>query len=408
MTSKVTLFINQLPYSATREDVAAHFAQAAGTTAAALLPSCRLVLKDGAFKGTAFVDVTDFESCDRGLALHQSQFKASSDGSSRRINVREAVSKTRLEQIAERSKFSRNQVLRKAYTGKTKAGPLPARPNASDNESEEGSVDEDEGEEDEDEEGESGDARAMQGPLGKDRKGKEVVGEVDPQRKRKVIEEAYLKQRRELMDMAVTCHECAKPFTFTVIEQEFFLERGWKIPRTRCKACSDAKKAKHAAKGGKGGKGGGGAAAQFSRLPLVTHPYGARVLKRLVQAVPGFAAALLPHLSGSLREWACKGGGWVVLALLEAEACKARVGEELRGAAAAAIAESDAPGCRALATALGATPPANAPSPAAAGGKASKAPKAGKEAKSRGVAKGAPKGSKGGTPKGTPKAKSKK
>ncbi|EOD11503.1 hypothetical protein EMIHUDRAFT_247865 [Emiliania huxleyi CCMP1516] len=132
MTSKVTLFINQLPYSATREDVAAHFAQAAGTTAAALLPSCRLVLKDGAFKGTAFVDVTDFESCDRGLALHQSQFKASSDGSSRRINVREAVSKTRLEQIAERSKFSRNQ-----------------------------------------------------GPLGKDRKGKEVVGEVDPQRKRK-------------------------------------------------------------------------------------------------------------------------------------------------------------------------------------------------------------------------------
>ena len=256
MTSKVTLFINQLPYSATREDVAAHFAQAAGTTAAALLPSCRLVLKDGAFKGTAFVDVTDFESCDRGLALHQSQFKASSDGSSRRINVREAVSKTRLEQIAERSKFSRNQVLRKA--GKTKAGPLPARPNASDNESEEGSVDEDEGEEDEDEEGESGDARAMQGPLGKDRKGKEVVGEVDPQRKRKVIEEAYLKQRRELMDMAVTCHECAKPFTFTVIEQEFFLERGWKIPRTRCKACSDAKKAKHAAKGGKGGKGGGG------------------------------------------------------------------------------------------------------------------------------------------------------
>ena len=49
MTSKVTLFINQLPYSATREDVAAHFAQAAGTTAAALLPSCRLVLKDGAW-----------------------------------------------------------------------------------------------------------------------------------------------------------------------------------------------------------------------------------------------------------------------------------------------------------------------------------------------------------------------
>ena len=97
-----------------------------------------------------------------------------------------------------------------------------------------------------------------------------------------------------------------------------------------------------------------------------------------------------------------------MLALLEAEACKAAVGEELRGAAAAAIAESDAPGCRALATALGATPPANAPSPAAAGGKAPKAPKAGKEAKSRGVAKGAPKGAKGGTPKGTPKAKSKK
>jgi len=52
------------------------------------------------------------------------------------------------------------------------------------------------------------------------------------------------------------------------------------------------------------------------------HPYGSRLLKRVVQGVAPFAAALLPQLKGKLQEWATKGGAWSVLALLENEATK--------------------------------------------------------------------------------------
>jgi hypothetical protein len=91
----------------------------------------------------------------------------------------------------------------------------------------------------------------VQGELGRDRKGKVVVGEVDPQRKRKALEGAYLEARRELRDLACTCKTCDRPFVFTVAEQEFFAAQGWPIPRPRCKACSTSKKSgtKRAAKG---------------------------------------------------------------------------------------------------------------------------------------------------------------
>ena len=124
--AKATLFVNQLPFSATQHDIAAHFAKASGSTLDELLPHVRLVLKDGEFKGTAFVDMHGWDAVDRGVALHQSHFKAA-DGSKRRINVREAVSKTQLESLAERSKAKRGQVLAKAYAGKTKAAPVPER-----------------------------------------------------------------------------------------------------------------------------------------------------------------------------------------------------------------------------------------------------------------------------------------
>ena len=55
--AKVTLWINQLPFSTTERDLAAHFAEAAGVTADALLPHVRLLKKNGEFKGTAFLDV---------------------------------------------------------------------------------------------------------------------------------------------------------------------------------------------------------------------------------------------------------------------------------------------------------------------------------------------------------------
>ena len=199
-TAKASLFINQLPFGATREDVASYFAEAALKSASALLPSVRLVLKDGKFTGTAFVDMSDWETLDAGLALHQTAFTCA-DGSTRKINVREAVSKAQLELLGERAK--------------TKEAAMPEETPAQ---------------------------SVVQGELGRDRKGKVVVGEVDPQRKRKALEGAYLEARRELRDLACTCKTCDRPFVFTVAEQEFFAAQGWPIPRPRCKACSTSKK----------------------------------------------------------------------------------------------------------------------------------------------------------------------
>ena len=197
-TAKASLFINQLPYGATREDVASYFAEAARKSATALLPSVRLVLKDGKFTGTAFVDMSDWETLDAGLSLHQTAFTCA-DGSTRKINVREAVSKAQLELLGERAK--------------TKEAATPEKTQS-----------------------------VVQGELGRDRKGRVVVGEVDPQRKRKALEGAYLEARRELRDLACTCKTCDRPFVFTVAEQEFFAAQGWPIPRPRCKACSTSKK----------------------------------------------------------------------------------------------------------------------------------------------------------------------
>ena len=85
---------------------------------------------------------------------------------------------------------------------------------------------------------------------------------------------------------------------------------------------------------------------------VVAHPIGARVIKRLVQAQPTFAAALLPVLRGSLLKLAKQGAGWVVLALLESAPTKADVAVELKGSAAA-LAKLSAAGCRSLGEALG-------------------------------------------------------
>ena len=197
-TSKVTLWVNQLPFAATKAEIAAHFASAAGADgAAALLPSVRVIMKDGKFNGTAFIDMQDWASVDRGLSLHHSTFKTA-DGSSRKINVREAVQKNQLEQLAKLAEQS-----------------VDAPKDGGDDDS--GSDDDD-------------------GPAEVDHN-----GEVDPQRKRKRAEEAYLKSRRALSDMAVTCQDCSERFTFAVAEQEFFIAKGWQIPRTRCKPCSVSK-----------------------------------------------------------------------------------------------------------------------------------------------------------------------
>ena len=72
-----TLWINQAPFTATKEDFAAHFSTALGLSAAAVAPSVRLVLKNGAFGGVAFVDVHDWSKIKPALALHQSILRLS-------------------------------------------------------------------------------------------------------------------------------------------------------------------------------------------------------------------------------------------------------------------------------------------------------------------------------------------
>ena len=112
-----TLWINQAPFTATKEDIAAHFSTALGLTAANLTPSVRLVLKNGSFGGVAFVDVRDWSKIKPALALHQSSLRCA-DGSARRINVREAVPKEQLAKLAERSESKRGVVLAKAFASK--------------------------------------------------------------------------------------------------------------------------------------------------------------------------------------------------------------------------------------------------------------------------------------------------
>ena len=112
--AKLTLWINQLPYSATSQDVASHFGVAA--------TAVRLVLRDGKFAGTAFADVPDFEALDRGVALHQSRFECADGSAPRRINVRAAESKETMGKIKESSIAKRGTVLAKAYGAKKHVG----------------------------------------------------------------------------------------------------------------------------------------------------------------------------------------------------------------------------------------------------------------------------------------------
>ena len=85
--------------------------------------------------------------------------------------------------------------------------------------------------------------------------------------------------------------------------------------------------------------------------PLVIHPYGAPLLKRLVQAHPEFASALFDTMRGELTRWATAGGGWVILALLECSTTHAEVLSEVV-ISAKEIAGADAAGCRSLSAAI--------------------------------------------------------
>ena len=84
-----SIFVNQLPYSATDAQIRAHFS----SCAAADDMEVRRVInkKNGKFRGIAFIDVKTEEAREKALALDQSEF-SNAEGE-RTINVRRAVEK---------------------------------------------------------------------------------------------------------------------------------------------------------------------------------------------------------------------------------------------------------------------------------------------------------------------------
>ena len=67
-----TLFVNQIPYAATKSEIAAHFAPTAGVSPAELEKSVRMVMRNGSFGGTAFVDMPTIDAMHAGVeALHE-------------------------------------------------------------------------------------------------------------------------------------------------------------------------------------------------------------------------------------------------------------------------------------------------------------------------------------------------
>ena len=69
-----TLFVNQVPFTATNKDVASFFAEAAHTSADALVPFVRMLNKPGrdgvkVFSGACFVDMPDAEVLQQMIRL---------------------------------------------------------------------------------------------------------------------------------------------------------------------------------------------------------------------------------------------------------------------------------------------------------------------------------------------------
>lgn len=58
-------------------------------------------------------------------------------------------------------------------------------------------------------------------------------------------------------DRTIKCSDCGVDFTFTAAEQEFFEQKGFRIPR-RCKDCRKAKKDGGGGAGGHAPRSGGG------------------------------------------------------------------------------------------------------------------------------------------------------
>ena len=186
-------------------------------------------MKDGKFKGTAFVDMADWEAVDKGCALNGRAFKASDGTTARTITVREAVPKTQLQKqaaVEEMARKKRAAAVAAAdaaadkkrdeeatveeedeFTRRARARMLAGAEEAGVDSDEEDSDDDDE-EEDEEEDGEDCEGEE-----------RDHNGEVDPQRLSYRAEKDYLKQRRALEEMSVKCSSCSSLFIFSVREQ---------------------------------------------------------------------------------------------------------------------------------------------------------------------------------------------
>lgn len=49
-------------------------------------------------------------------------------------------------------------------------------------------------------------------------------------------------QNSSTQDQSLTCKDCGKPFTWTAGEQQFYQDKGFTNPPSRCPECRDKKK----------------------------------------------------------------------------------------------------------------------------------------------------------------------
>ncbi|CAM9773282.1 unnamed protein product [Chrysoparadoxa australica] len=90
------LYVNQLPYEATEEQIAEHFQSCCEDGDDPVVVRVLKDRKTSRFTGRAFVDMPSKEAADKALLLHQGTFKSA--GNSRPINVRPALSKADLKE----------------------------------------------------------------------------------------------------------------------------------------------------------------------------------------------------------------------------------------------------------------------------------------------------------------------
>ena len=210
----------------------------------ALKSRVRMVAKGGKFEGTAFIDVYDVRAVDRCTSLHQSQF-CSADGGTRRINVREAVAKDQLQKLAERSAAKLPVIIGKAFAKKGKK--TPAKNTTPQKVTRQVEV-----------------VVAVKGEA-------EVVAEGEgAENGVRSTTPNSTTSRPPLENMCVECKDCSKAFLFTTVEQEFFHEKGWAVPRQRCKECTQLKKARGAKSDATGQPVGSGAAGKGDSQPDAT------------------------------------------------------------------------------------------------------------------------------------------